>query len=982
MSTSVSWNNSTRSIPSASERRWSSLSLFLIDLANNAQTTNKQIMGIRTATSSPVTVTAATDYTVVTNLSVAGAVAVNLPAGVNGQTFVIIDGKGDAGTNTITISGNGGQTIGGSSSYLINTNYGSVELQWSSTENTWMILSAAAGGGGGGSPSFPVRTATSSPVTVANTDFTVMSNLSVAGAVTVNLPAGTDGKIFAIVDAKGDASTNNITITPASGNINGASTYVINRNKGGVLIQYNTTETEWKILSIFTNEIFTDTGFTIKDSSDATKLVKFDVAAAQTTGTTTTLTLPPSTDTLAGIAATQTLSNKTEAGAKVSDYKDYAEVASPSTPASGYVRVYAKSDNKMYQKDDGGVESLLGGSGSGSGEINAITNPSAATDTTGWTAATNYTVARDTSNSPLSPITSSCLSLTTTTASSESSTSGIYFPISATATGLRNRKLKIEVFFTSPASSAGTWVMSYYNGSTRAALSTDSSSVTTIPAGVTGGKFTAYVDTDSSSTASLNFTQTSRSSSNTLYITNVIVGPGIQPQGAVVGSPKSVTFTGTWVSNTTYTAFETREGEWASYVIKVAVSGAPTSAALVLTLPTGRTINTAALPNTTADQSNLLPNSEVGILDSGTVEIVGGVQYASSTTVAVLYTNDAAAGVELEAVTQAAPMTFASGDSITISFRVPIAEWAGSGTANLAQNDVEYAYTSGTWDADDTTTSYGPGGATMGGALTSARTKTVTWLTPVQSTDTIELEFGNTSNNNWVSGGVFAPYQLSSAGTNATSGGSLVVPGSSSATTTVVVFCRYNSIANDDSPTNDWGATTKWRLVKRKAGIAVGFGIVSENSSGLVPSTNTNLDNASATRLGLKVYQHGTTYNGGVAPTVTLSSGGGSLSSVDLSTFIPYQTQSGSWRLRASVSITVSSTSRGNAAISINGVAFSSSAPQAASGYANSTSAFVSRVITATGTGQIDIQHTAAITTAAYYYSGDFALDSKPTWAY
>ena len=37
-------------------------------------------------------------------------------------------------------------------------------------------------------------------------------------------------------------------------------------------------------------------------------------------------------------------------------YLDATEAAAPSTPASGKVRVYAKSDGRIYSKDDGGVE--------------------------------------------------------------------------------------------------------------------------------------------------------------------------------------------------------------------------------------------------------------------------------------------------------------------------------------------------------------------------------------------------------------------------------------------------------------------------------------------------------------------------------------------------------------------------------------------------------------------------------------------------
>ena len=49
-----------------------------------------------------------------------------------------------------------------------------------------------------------------------------------------------------MVDVKADAATNNITLTPASGNINGAATSVINTNRGYRRILHDTTE--WKIV--------------------------------------------------------------------------------------------------------------------------------------------------------------------------------------------------------------------------------------------------------------------------------------------------------------------------------------------------------------------------------------------------------------------------------------------------------------------------------------------------------------------------------------------------------------------------------------------------------------------------------------------------------------------------------------------------------------------------------------------------------------
>jgi hypothetical protein len=58
-------------------------------------------------------------------------------------------------------------------------------------------------------------------------------------------------------------------------------------------------------------------------------------------------------------------------------YADFKEIASPATPSAGYVRVYPKSDSLMYQKDDTGLETLLGGGGS-SGRWEPLANGIAA----------------------------------------------------------------------------------------------------------------------------------------------------------------------------------------------------------------------------------------------------------------------------------------------------------------------------------------------------------------------------------------------------------------------------------------------------------------------------------------------------------------------------------------------------------------------------------------------------------------------------
>lgn len=88
---------------------------------------------------------------------------------------------------------------------------------------------------------------TTTPIVLTGLDQLVFSNMGTPSAVSITLPASTrPGQRVTIVDYRGDAGSNNITITPASGLINGAASYVINTNYGSVtLVQSNTDGTRW-----------------------------------------------------------------------------------------------------------------------------------------------------------------------------------------------------------------------------------------------------------------------------------------------------------------------------------------------------------------------------------------------------------------------------------------------------------------------------------------------------------------------------------------------------------------------------------------------------------------------------------------------------------------------------------------------------------------------------------------------------------------
>lgn len=96
-----------------------------------------------------------------------------------------------------------------------------------------------------GSFILPVRVVTASgAVTVsATTDYEVVVNKTSGAATTVNLPASpATGLAYIIKDGKGDAATNNITVTPNAGNIDGSSTFVMSTNFQSQAFIYNGTQ--------------------------------------------------------------------------------------------------------------------------------------------------------------------------------------------------------------------------------------------------------------------------------------------------------------------------------------------------------------------------------------------------------------------------------------------------------------------------------------------------------------------------------------------------------------------------------------------------------------------------------------------------------------------------------------------------------------------------------------------------------------------
>lgn len=109
---------------------------------NITLTAASSITGSRTVT------LPAGDYTVLTTDQFVGATssaarAITLPASpTTNQWITIKDVTGSAGTNNITVSGNGHNIVGASSAatYVISQNGGSIDLQYSTSSTLWYVF--------------------------------------------------------------------------------------------------------------------------------------------------------------------------------------------------------------------------------------------------------------------------------------------------------------------------------------------------------------------------------------------------------------------------------------------------------------------------------------------------------------------------------------------------------------------------------------------------------------------------------------------------------------------------------------------------------------------------------------------------------------------------------------------------------------------------------------------------------------------------
>jgi hypothetical protein len=162
-------------------------------------------------------------------------------------------------------------------------------------------------------------------------------------------------------------------------------------------------------------------------------------------------------------------------------------------------------------------------------------------------------------------------------------------------------------------------------------------------------------------------------------------------------------------------------------------------------------------------------------------------------------------------------------DTISFDFEIPVAEWAGSGTVNLAGNDVEYASSNGTavvfTQAGSTIPTTTPSGSEEDVVLTGA-------FANYQSSDFFVLEAQRGGAGPWMPpGGEFDKLRFD--GTNYI-GAEAIWSGTS------VVIRRGKYAYGTSGAWSSLTSGTRWRVRKVSASSVAGFEMASATSAGLL----------------------------------------------------------------------------------------------------------------------------------------------------
>lgn len=423
-----------------------------------------------------------------------------------------------------------------------------------------------------------------------------------------------------------------------------------------------------------------------------------DVGASPDDWTTLTFGEVPISGAIVGTTDTQDLSAKTFTDAITLQEQS----STPSTPASGDKKFYAKNDGKLYTLDDGGTE-LEVGSGGGAGGINYIDNNDFEADVSGtpsgWAKyddGASDTPVDGTSGSP---------SLTFTPAGSpynlRGDTSGQITKSTADHQGegvstdfaihyqdqYKTLYVKFDYLITNTYAN-GRWAVFIYDVDNATLLgrvqNDDNGDI--LDSGASPTSFVGTFQATDSTNYRLIFHYTSNDTDAViLYIDNVFIGPDVVVPASIVTEWQSFAPNGTWSTNTTYEGFKRRVGDTEQVYVRINTSGAPDATALHVDLP--NTMDTNKL-NGTSDGTKLIGegharNSATASYSKLAVEVV------DSSTIALQVQNAASTYlVDAGGVSNTLPFTFGASDYVEFWAEYPVSGWSAGAMLSTTETNL------------------------------------------------------------------------------------------------------------------------------------------------------------------------------------------------------------------------------------------------------------------------------------------------------
>jgi hypothetical protein len=461
---------------------------------------------------------------------------------------------------------------------------------------------------------------------------------------------------------------------------------------------------------------------------------------------------------------------------------------------------------------------------------------------------------------------------------------------------------------------------------------------------------------------------------NDVQIDSLFVGPQSLGTGFAGTDWQSVSMVSSGFGTTTLDSFWRRQVGDTAHYRGYFKAGTVSANIASINLPTGDVIDSSKYSSATSVQlighARQIRNGALG------TDVLFEVMYDGATTNAVFFTYQSASNVFTKVNGNT---VIGNSDGFSFEFSVPLTR----ATSNVTMADrqiEEYASNNGASTTLDDTTSFvnGPYGAQIV-AFTTGVQRRVRFQSPILPTDSLTLEFFN--NGTWnphPSAVIVTNFRTESTNTY---GASINNISGLPSTDVQVTFGAFRVTTNSyGAAGTTWAGIAgtdayRWRVRKVSGGASVGYPIAPGNIT-LINSADNYSGN---TKLGLMQYQHGTTYNGGNAPTVTLFSGGGTLDTISIAKFIPYQMADGIWRMKFNIRVILNAQSRTITALNINGVSFPA-VDQAVAGN-NAGAAPASYVVATASTSRVTMGFSSAVTDSTMF-SGDVELASKPTWAY